>query len=474
LSAQQRRRRQHGKTAIQGSSMTHISPGAGFVVLLGASFLAAAASSGPAHAAPTAADLGHGLTPFGAIQAGNAEGTIPPWTGGIATPPPGFHNSLSHPNPYGAEKPLFSISAGNMAQHAAQLTPGIQAMLRAYPGYRLDVFPSHRSFAAPQSILDAAIANAASAHLAPDGNSVLGAHTTIPFPIPHSGLEAIWNHLLRWRGYQAHFTSYAATPTVGGDYTLIKNDTKLLFPYDLGGASDTGILSLYLIKALEPPLYAGGMTVAKDHVDPAAHPREAWIYNPGEQRVRRAPEVNFDTPNPQADSLITDDDLDLFNGSPERFDWKLIGRQEFFVPYNDYEFGNPDHDYSEILKSQFINPDLMRWELHRVWVVQATLKPGAHHIYARRTFYYDEDSWEGLLADQYDRRGELWRVSSGAPICYYELPVLTNNANIFYDLQARRYHVRGMRNRGTMLDFFQPKLTPADFTPQALRDSGIR
>jgi hypothetical protein len=425
-------------------------------------------------AAPTVADLGHSLTPFGAIVAGNADGTIPAWTGGISTPPAGFQNSNAHPDPFGSERPLFLITAANMSQYAAHITPGVQAMLREYPNFRLDVYPSHRSFAAPRNILDAAIANASRAKLAPDGNSVIGATTSVPFPIPHSGLEALWDHLLRWRGIQAHFTSYAASPTVSGDYTLIKNETKLLFPYSEGGSSESGYLSLYMIKALSPPLYAGGMVVARDHVDPAAHPRDAWIYNPGEQRVRRAPEVNFDTPNTQADSLMTDDDLDLFNGSPERYDWKLVGRQEMYVPYNDYNFGSPSHDYAELLKPQFINPDLMRWELHRVWVVEATLKPGASHIYARRVYYYDEDSWEGLLGDEYDRRGQIWRVASGAPICYYEVPLVTNSANIFYDLQSRRYHARGMRNHDTMLNFVSPKLTPADFTADALRQAGVR
>ena len=425
-------------------------------------------------AAPTVADLGHSLTPFGAIVAGNAAGTIPAYTGGISTPPAGFENSNAHPDPYGSEKPLFSITAANMDRYAAQITPGVQAMLREYPNFRIDVYPTHRSFAAPQDILSAAITNASRAKLAPDGNSVLGATTSVPFPIPHSGLEALWDHLLRWRGIQAHFTSYAASPTASSDYTLIKNETKLLFPYSQGGSSESGYLSLYMIKALSPPLYAGGMVVARDHVDPAAHPRDAWIYNPGEQRVRRAPEVNFDTPNTQADSLMTDDDLDLFNGSPERYDWKLVGRQEMYVPYNDYNFGSPSHDYAELLKPQFINPDLMRWELHRVWVVEATLKPGASHIYARRVYYYDEDSWEGVLGDEYDRRGQIWRVASGAPICYYEVPLVTNSANIFYDLQSRRYHARGMRNHDSSLNFVSPKLTPADFTADALRQAGVR
>jgi hypothetical protein len=440
---------------------------AAFVVLASSAHAQSGAQPGPA-------DLGHSLTPFGAMAAGNAEGTIPAWTGGLNQPPPGYTRGGPHPDPYAGEKPLLVINTGNMAQYAAHLTPGVQAMLRQYPEYRLDVYPSHRSFAAPQEILDAAIANAKAAHLAEDGNSVSGARLTIPFPIPQNGLEAIWNHLLRWRGYQAHFTSYAASPTAGGDYTLLKNDTYLLFPYSLGGSSDSEFLSYYKIATLSPPLYAGQMVVAVDHLDPKAHPRDAWIYSPGEQRVRRAPEVNFDTPNVQADSLFTDDDLDLFNGSPERFDWKLVGKREIYVPYNDYEFASQTHDYSDILKPHVINPDLMRWELHRVWVVDATLKPGAHHIYSRRTYYLDEDSYEGLLTDQYDRRGQLWRVAQGAPICYYELPVLTNSANIFYDLQSGRYHARGLRNRNTILDFFSPRLRPTDFTPEALRQAGIR
>ena len=438
-----------------------------------ASCLALAAGTARAESY-TAADLGQKLTPLGGIAAGNADRTIPPYTGGLRTPPANFVNSNSHPDPFAGEKRLFSITAANMASYAPHLTPGTQAMLREYPKFRVDVYPSHRTAAVPAAIEAAAIANAKTARLSPDGNSVLGATTAIPFPIPHSGLEAIWNHLLRFRGYQAHFTSFAANPTTGGEYTLIKNETKLLFPYAQGGRSDSGLNALYFIQTLSPPLFAGNMTVAWDHVDPGAHPRQAWIYNPGEQRVRRAPDINFDTPVTQADSLMTDDDLDLFNGSPERYNWRLVGRQEFYVPYNDYEFGSISHDYSDILTPHTVNPDLMRWELHRAWVVEATLKPDFGHIYARRVYYYDEDSWEGLLGDEYDRRGGLWRVASGAPIEFYEVPVLTNSANIFYDLEARRYHIRGMRNRGSTLDFTRPKMSQADFTTDALRQAGVR
>ena len=424
--------------------------------------------------APGHAFLGHGLTPLGAIQAGNDEGSIPAWNGGLKSPPAGFVNGGEHPNPYADEKPLFAISSANMAQYAPRLSLGMQAMLKQYPGFRVDVYPSHRSAAMPQEILNAAMANARAARLAPDGNSVLGARLTIPFPVPQNGLEAIWNHLLRFRGYQAHFTSYAATPTTSGDYTLIKNETKLLINYAVGGNSDSGPLLSFLVKTLAPPLYSGQLALAIDHVDPSARPRDAWVYSPGESRVRRAPEVNFDTPLVQADSLVTDDDLDIFNGSPERYNWQLVGRREIYVPYNTYEFGSQKHDYSEILKPLFVNPDLLRWELHRVWVVDATLKPGKHHIYPHRTYYFDEDSWEGLLGEDYDRRGEIWRIAMGAPEEFYEVPALTNSANLFFDLQARRYHIRGMRNKDSFIDFLGPRMKPSEFTADALRDTGVR
>jgi hypothetical protein len=425
-------------------------------------------------AAPLSPAPRPGLTPYGAIQAANETGTIPAWTGGIATPPAGYVSGGAHPDPFAGEKKLFSITSANITQYAMDLTPGVQAMLREYPNYRLDIYPTHRSFAVPQSVLDAATANATRAHLAADGNSVVDARITIPFPVPHSGLEAIWNHLLRFRAYQAHFTGYSASPTAAGDYTLIKNDTRFLFRYAQGVSSDSGVMSYYMIKTLSPALYAGQITLANDFLDPKTHPREAWIYSPGESRVRRAPEVNFDTPQVQADSLATDDDLDVFNGSPERYNWHLLGREEMYIPYNDYAFGDASLNYSDLLKPQFINPDYMRWELHRVWVVDATLKPGFHHVYPHRTFYFDEDSWEGVLAEDYDRRGQIWRVISGAPTEFYEVPVLINGSNIFYDLQARRYHARGLRNRDSVVEFTGPKMQAADFTPTVLREEGVR
>lgn len=65
------------------------------------------------------AKLGKELTPVGAQRSGNDDGTIPEWTPAEqAGPLKGFWPS----NPQvEAEKPLFSITAKNMAQYAGKL-----------------------------------------------------------------------------------------------------------------------------------------------------------------------------------------------------------------------------------------------------------------------------------------------------------------------------------------------------------------
>jgi hypothetical protein len=163
----------------------------------------------------------------------------------------------------------------------------------------------------------------------------------------------------------------------------------------------------------------------------------------------------------------------MFNGAPDRYNWKLVGRKEMIVPYNAYKLHSDEVQYKDILTPKHINPDLARYELHRVWVVDATLREGTSHIYSRRTFYIDEDSWQILAVDQYDRRGNLWRVSEGFPINYYDVPTLWTTLEVHTDLQAGRYLVIGLDNESRMYDF-NLKRTAKDYTPAALRREGLR
>lgn len=433
----------------------------------------------PAWALPapleTAANLGHELTPMGAIRAGNAEGTIPAWTGGIATPPPGWHAGMQRLDPFANEKPLFSITAQNVAKYESKLAPGSADMVKSLPGYRLDVYPTHRTFAAPQFIYDNAIANATRAHLVDDGQDVAGAAIAVPFPIPHNGNEAVWNHLLRWRGLQIVRTVVTAITTPTGDYTLQHWLEKIYLPYDTPGLANPHKLdSMYWQEVLGPPRIAGLITLSVSYQDPNEQPRQAWQYYPGERRVRRAPEINYDTPVQNTDGLETVDDYDMYNGAIDRYNWKLVGKKELYVPYNTYEFQNPKYKYSDLVLKDAANPDAIRFELHRVWVVEATLKEGVRHIYSKRTDYIDEDSWQILIADRYDSRGQLWRTALAMVQEAPEVPLTGADGYEFLDLIQHRYLLQGLHNQEPVAPIYNANLSPDDYTAEALRRIGRR
>jgi hypothetical protein len=436
-----------------------------------ASALVLAASAVPAWS-QTAADLGKTLTPLGAIKAGNADKTIPAYEGGIATPPAGYKPGDHLADPFAAEQPSVKISAANMAQYADKLTDGQKAMLQRYPDFFLAIYPTHRTAAVPKVIEAATIANASSAKLTPDGNGVEGAKVGIPFPIPQNGLQAIWNHILHFSGFTSHRTILQVNPTEGGDYTPITLDETVLYAYASG--LDTGNTQVFFEQAVTAPArLAGEVLLVHDTINQIAGPREAWTYNPGQRRVRRAPNVAYDNPGTASDGLRTNDQLGLFNGSPDRYDWKLVGRKEMYVPYNNFRLSSDKVKSSDAIKPKHLNPDLLRFELHRVWVVEANLKPGVSHLYAKRVFYIDEDTWQILTTDCYDQRGQLWRVGDSYGLEYSQVPVYRTGVDSIYDLQSGRYTAVGFYNESAPPDF-SVKLTPEDFTPETLRNAGVR
>lgn len=424
-----------------------------------------------------AARLGQDLTPMGAIKAGNADGTIPAWDGGITTPPADFNPGDHHPDPFATDKLLYTITAQNKDQYTDKLTAGHLAMLDTYPdSFKLNVYPSHRSASFPQRIYDATLVNASKATLVDDGNGVSDAIIGIPFPIPASGGEVIWNHLLRYRGETVGRWIAQAVPTRSGKYTLVKFEDEFDVLYskpDAKFAELNNIILYFKQKVIAPARLAGFILLAHETLNQVKQPRAAWTYNTGQRRVRRAPNVAYDNPGTASDGMRTSDQFDMFNGAPDRYNWELVGRKEMIVPYNAYKLHSNEVKYKDILTPKHINPELARYELHRVWVIDATLKEGTSHIYSRRTFYIDEDSWQILAVDQYDRRGNLWRVSEGFPINYYDVPTLWSTLEVHTDLQAGRYLAIGLDNESRMYDFNLSR-TAKDFTPAALRREGLR
>ncbi|HSO22371.1 MAG TPA: DUF1329 domain-containing protein [Chondromyces sp.] len=423
------------------------------------------------------AKLGTELTPLGATKAGNADGTIPAWDGGLSKPPAAWKPGQHYVDPYADDKVLFTITSKNVEEYGDHLTPGQIALLVTYPDtYKMNVYPTHRSAAYPQRIYDKTIENAATAKLVEGGNGVTGAINGIPFPIPKNGLEAIWNHLLRYRADSAARTIGQAAPTRGGSYTLVEFRDEFFMLYSMAGKTEADLNNRILFfkqEVMAPARLAGGILLVAETLNQVQEHRNAWVYNPGQRRVRRAPNVAYDNPGTAADSMRTSDQLDMFNGAPDRYNWKLVGKKEIYVPYNSYKLQDPAVKFSDILTPLHINQDYVRYELHRVWVVDATLKDDARHIYKRRTFYLDEDSWQIVANDTYDNRDQLWRVSEGHAMTYYNVPSLWTSLEVHTDLQAGRYLAIGLNSEFPPYEFDIDR-SLEDYTPAALRRAGTR
>ncbi|WP_225444406.1 DUF1329 domain-containing protein [Pseudomarimonas arenosa] len=438
-----------------------------------------AVSAGAAEAAVSAAEaakLGKELTPVGAEKAGNADGSIPAWEGGITKPPAGYKKGDHHPDPYAADKPVNTITAQNYKQFAAKLSAGQQAMFAKYPSYKMPVYPTRRSASFPQRIYDYTIKNATTAKVIADGDGVEGAAEGMPFPIPQNAYEVMWNHKLKYKGVGIARWNNQAALTASGDFNMVRLREEILGLYYKPGSTIESINNIlfYFFQSVEsPPRLAGQVLLVHESLNQIAQPRQAWIYNPGQRRVRRAPNVAYDNPGTAADGLRTNDMADMFNGAFDRFEWKLVGKKEMYVPYNSYKLHSKDTKTDDILKQGHVNPDLQRYELHRMWVVEATLKPGKRHINPRRTFYVDEDGWQILMIDHYDGQGRLWRVSEAPSINYYEVPTFWATLEIHNDLQSGRYLVSGLDNQEDITDFSYDS-DPANFSPQSLRITGVR
>jgi len=426
-----------------------------------------------------AAKLGNELTPMGAVKAGNKDGSIPAWTGGITTVPAGYTPGDHHLDPFPSDKVLYTITSKNVAEYADVLTPGQKVLFETYPDtYKMNVYQSRRSASYPSHVYDAVKVNATRAEVVEGGNGIKNSAVGIPFPIPATGIEAIWNHIVRYRGEALVRQGGQAAPTASGSFTYVGFDEQLLLPYNVKGVTpsvleQTNILFKFKQKVTEPARLAGTALLVHETMDQIKTPRQAWTYNTGQRRVRRAPNVAYDAPGSASDGLRLTDDFDMYNGAPNRYNWTLKGKKELLIPYNDYRLHSDKVKYDEILQAGHINQDLVRYEKHRVWVVEANLKENTRHTYKKRVFYIDEDSWQVAVSDIYDNRDELYRVAIAHGLNYYEVPTQWSTLEVYHDLQSRRYIAMGLDNEAKMYDF---SVRPKDkaFTPSALRREGRR
>ena len=445
-----------------------------------AAALAALTGAAGAVSPDEAKQLGTTLTAVGAERAGNKEGTIPAYTGGIAAPPAGHtRGSTLRADPFAGEKPRLVITGKDAAAHAERLTAGTRELLKRHATMRLDVYPTHRTVAFPQRILDNTVKNATGAKTAEGGLALENVLPGYPFPIPRTGHEAMWNHLLRYSGLGYDGSRYenwnvdsagVATLAVAADafWAWPIYDPKKTGP--IAGTDPYWFNKLYYSG---PARRNGEALLIIDSVNPLKQPRRAWQYLPGQRRVRLAPDLGHDTPNPGAAGAATYDDVSVFNGALDRYDWKLVGKKEMYVPYSNYRL-TYHRKAADITTPNHINPDLVRWELHRVWVVEATLKPEKRHIYGKRVFYLDEDSWTALASDQYDARGQLFRSSFAFQSQSYDVQAPFGDTFAIYDFHSGAYNVSGLFGMGGGLKYMGELPRESAWTPDALAGAGLR
>jgi len=406
-------------------------------------FLCASGSAFGA-ASPTEAEaLKTTLTPMGAERAGNAAGTIPAWTGGYTTAPPGYRQGDPRPDPFAADKPLLSITPANLPEHAARLPEGVKALFAKFSSYRMDIYPSRRSAAAPQYVYDNVFQNATRARPAPEGiaNGVENAAGGVPFPIPKAGHEVVWNHLLAFWGAarETRLSTYVVSSDGSSDMTARYREVAD-FPYYYPGVTPATVGAHYYktLHVLDAPAGKFGEGyLAWQPLNILRDKFAAWRYLPGERRVRRGPSLSYDTPDPDASGFQTLDEYYIFFGGPDRYDFKIVGKTEMYVPYNNNRFYlTPSR---EVLGPNHANPDTLRYELHRVWVVEGTLASGKTHIAPRRRLYIDEDTWLAVYSESWDEDGKLWKVGHGTMYLMPEVPTVILGSQFVYDLVLGGY-----------------------------------
>jgi len=447
------------------------------LLALGCTALAAPLAQA-AVSAEEAAKLKTTLTPLGGERAGNKDGSIPPWEGGH--PVDAGFRSATIADLFAKDKPLFVVTPQNAAQYAEKLTDGSMGLLKKYPSFKIEVYPTRRTAAAPQWVYDNTFKNATRATLNPNGDLgpfPKGAFGGIPFPIPKNGEEALWNHLLRWQsqGYQTVPSLARITPD-GKAILVSQSQAQTRVPYydpdsnlEKWEAAGSDVM-LRRVNTAAPAIRAGEILLQRNKIDDAKS--QTWVYLTGQRRVRRVPLTCCDVPSPVAGGILNFDEVEVYASAIGRYDWKLVGKREMFVPYNTNHYHQAT-SLDQVMGPTNVNPEALRFEQHRVWVVEGTLKPGQRHVAPRVRLYLDEDTWIATAGERWDGHGQLWKVTYNLPTVMPSVPATMVLGYVSYDLIGGGYFGSAYLTRDRQVDFKAP-LPDRMFTPESLAGEGVR
>ncbi len=413
------------------------------------------------------------LTPVGAERAGNADGSIPPWTGGLPQRP--LDPAQGYVDPYGADPVLYTITTNNLEQYASKLSQGHRALFASHPdSWQMHVYPSRRSANWPAEVL--AEARRQAPHVRTDGYALLDVgKSAVPFPITQDPLQMMWNHSLRWRGGSV-IREYSWFPVDRkGRYFSVRVIDAMAFDQQgyVNGSRPNRLFNAYGLY-LAPASIEGQITLVWEPINQVDEPRRVWTYQPITRRVSRDPALGYGDIDKRTQGLRTVDQYDGWNGGPDLYDWKLLGKRELLIPYNSYKLSSKQLKYHDMIRPGHLDPALLRYELHRVWVIEATLRPGKEHRYPRRIFYLDEDTWQVSLEDDYDSDGQYWRFAEYPAMQFYDALVPWYRAQLIYDLKAGAYLVSDLENESQRPRQWGRKVDINAFMPVNLRRLGTR
>ena len=446
--------------------------------LLGGTVKAAPALSGEIPAQmPDLRQISGRLTPVGAERDANPDGSIPEWAGGLTKAPGAFKPGQRLLDPFADDKPLFTIAAQNAAQYAAKLSAGHRTLLASHKSYKMPVYATRRTAAYPQAIYDATQANLGKAKLI-GSDGLTGAKLGFPFPQPQNGVEAMWNHRVRYRGNSLAAQYTQAVVRANGEVgSKAIQKVEVLFRYgntekptDL---KDDNVLLYFLGKYYTTNNALSFVVLVHETANVERGARGIWVIPPSIKKMFRIPPVGYDQPYPGSEAIYFVDMLDMYNGAFDRYVWKLIGKRELYIPYNAYRISDGRLKYEQLLTPKHFNQEATRYELHRVWVIEAVERGGKRHAFGKRFFYIDEDSWNVVLVENFDREGRPWRFQEGHIVPNYEVLMANAAPTVTYDLKDGRYFAIGLSAEDPPANF-NAKLEKSDFTPATVGNRHTR
>jgi tetratricopeptide (TPR) repeat protein len=413
---------------------------------------------------------GGGLTPVGAERSANNDGSIPAWNGGLMQVPASFKAGGRLTDPFPDDKPLFTITAANAGQYRDKLTRSHLALLAQYPTYKIPVYATRRSVAYPQAIYDATQANIGKARLL-GSDALTGARLGFPFPKPQSGVEIMWNHRVRFRGNTVSGQSTQAVVETNGSVNTLKQTERVFYRYGNTQSpvdiAKENILLYYLTWFGKTKNDVDFLALVHETANSIENPRGIWVVPPKIPKVFRIPPVGYDQPFPGSEAMMFIDMVDMYNGAFDRYVWRLVGKRELYIPYNSYRISDGRYKYSQLLTPRHFNQDATRYELHRVWMIEATERAGKNHKFGKRTFYVDEDSWNVVMVENEDHEGKLWRFQEGHLLPSYSTKSANCAPTVLYDFKDNRYFVNRLLGEDAPTQY-DLKMTTGEFMPASL------